>query len=266
MLIDFHVHAFPDFLASKAVPLLAEKGGIPYFGDGTVSNLIAKMDECGVDRSVILNIATNPKQQTNVNNFAIEINYANPRLYALGSLNPDSDCIETEARRLKDSGIRGIKIHPEYMNSTIDDVKFDPIFKACIENDLFVISHSGWDFISPSFIHCTPERILRVLNRFPELRLVAAHVGANRLWDDVERLLVGKNLWIDTSLAPMFELDKKQCERILKNHDPNKLLFGSDFPWYRADSELEYIESLDISADLKRKIYSENAINLLGDK
>ncbi len=266
MLVDFHVHAFPDQLAAKAIPKLAGNGGIACYGDGTIFDLTARMEDWGVDRAVVCNIATNPKQQTNVNNFAIEVHQTNPHLYALGSLNPDSDCVASEARRLRDAGIRGIKLHPDYVTTPIDDDKFDAIYQACIENDLFVISHSGWDFISPDFVHCTPERILRVLAKYPDLRFVAAHMGANKQWDEVERLLIGKNLWIETSLAPMFDLDRKQCERMLKNHDPNKLLFGSDFPWYRIDEEFAYIDSLDLPQELKCKIYSENALKLLGDK
>ncbi len=266
MLIDFHTHAFPDKVAEKAIPKLAGIGGIEAHGDGTVSSLISRMDEWGVDRAVILNIATNPKQQTNVNNFAIEVNSTSDRLYSLGSLNPDSDCIAAEARRLRDAGIRGIKIHPDYMERTVDDEKFDEIYAACVENDLFAVTHSGWDFISPDFIHCSPERLLKVLEKFPSLKLVAAHMGACRQWDEVENLLIGKNIWLETSLAPVFNLDKAQCARMLKNHDPDKILFGSDFPWYRSDLEYEYVDSLDIPDELKRKIYSENAISLLGDK
>lgn len=265
MIIDFHTHAFPDKVAEKAIPKLSGIGGIEPCRDGTVSSLLAGMDAWHIDRAVILNIATNPKQQTNVNNFAIEINSTSERLYALGSINPDSDNIASEARRLADAGIRGIKIHPDYMGVTVDDGKFDAVYRECIDNDLFVVTHSGWDFISPDFIHCTPERICRVLEKFPALKLVAAHMGANKQWDDVERLLIGKNLWIETSLAPMFELDGSQCARMLKNHDPDKILFGSDCPWYRMDSEAAYVESLELSDALKRKLYYENALALLGE-
>jgi len=265
--IDFHTHAFPDAVAAKAIPKLAGIGGIDCFGDGTIRSLEERMREWGVDRAVVLNIATNPRQQTNVNNFAIEINTNHPSLYALGSIHPASDCIASEAKRLRDAGIRGIKLHPDYMETPIDDEAYDPIFAACVENDLFVVTHSGWDFISPDFIHCTPERIVRVMEKFPSLRLVAAHMGANQQWDEVERLLVGReNLWIETSLAPMFHLDKGQAVRILTNHDPSRLLFGSDFPWYRMDEERAYLESLALPAALWEKISSGNALQLLGDK
>ena len=266
MIMDFHTHAFPDAVAEKAIPKLAGIGKLEPLGNGTVSGLIEKMDKWHIDRAVVLNIATNPRQQTNVNNFAIEINGFMGRLYSLGSLNPDSDNIMEEARRLRDSGIRGIKIHPDYMGAVIDDDRFDPVYRACTENDLFVISPSGWDFISPDLIHCTPEGICRVLDKYPTLRFIAAHLGACKQWDEVERRLVGRdNLWLETSLAPAFGLDKQIFARILRSHAPDRLLFGSDFPWCSPASSRDYIDSLDISDELKKAIFSENALKLMGE-
>ena len=262
MVIDFHTHAFPDELAKKAIPKLAANGNIANVGDGTVRSLLAEMGRSGVDRAVILNIATNAKQQTNVNNFAIATKNTYPRLYTLGSIHPDSENIE--AKRLKDAGIRGIKIHPDYISTFIDDPKMDRVYAACVANDLFVASHSGWDFVSPDVIHCTPERIINVLDRFPTLRFVAVHMGANTLWDDTERLLIGrKNLWIDTSLASPFKLDKKQAERMLLGHDPDHILFGSDFPWFSEKDSFDYLDSLNIPESLKKKIRGENALALM---
>ena len=267
MIIDFHTHAFPDAVAAKAIPKLAGIGKIEPYGDGTVSSLTSRMDEWGIDRSVMLSIATNPKQQTNVNNVAIEINTNSDRVYALGSLNPDSDSIKEEARRLRDAGIRGIKIHPDYMGAVVDDERFDAVYGAAVENDLFVVTHSGWDFISPDFIHCTPERIVRVMEKFPSLRMVAAHMGAYRMWDEVERLLLGRdNLYIETSLAPMDGLDKTKFARMLNSHSPERILFGSDFPWYSAGEAYAYVDSLELASELKEKLFSGNAISLLGDK
>ena len=223
------------------------------------------MDAAGVDRSVVLNIATNAHQESSVNSFAIETKNTQPRLYTLGSLHPESANIQTEAKRLADAGIRGIKLHPDYINTFIDDPKLDPIYEACVEQDFFVVSHSGWDFISPDCIHCTPERILNVLKKFPTLRFVAAHMGANRQWDDVERLLVGKNVWIDTSLAVPFGMDDEQFRRILTNHLPDHILFGSDYPWFTPEDTYRRIIGLGLPNELLEGIFYKNALALLGD-
>ena len=52
MIIDFHTHIFPDKIAKKTIDLLAQKGGIPPFSDGSVSGLISEMEKGGIDISV----------------------------------------------------------------------------------------------------------------------------------------------------------------------------------------------------------------------
>jgi len=126
MIIDFHTHAFPDKLAPKALPVLAKKVGYDPFTDGTCDDLIKKMDAAGIDRAVICNIATNPKQQTNVNNFALETMEKYPsRLVPLASINPYSENAAAELNRMKLAGVTGVKIHPDYMGVTVDSPEFD---------------------------------------------------------------------------------------------------------------------------------------------
>ena len=88
-------------------------------------------------------------------------------------------------------------------------------------------------------------------------------MGANQLWDDVERLLIGKNIWIDTSLVTLSKLDRDQCRRMILNHDPDKILFGSDYPWCGESDTIEYLKSLELDAALMRRIYGDNALALL---
>ena len=71
--IDFHTHVFPDKLAEKALTSISEHTGAPYFTNGTVADTDEKLKEWNVDSSVALHIATNPKQQYNVNTWAAEI-------------------------------------------------------------------------------------------------------------------------------------------------------------------------------------------------
>ena len=90
MLIDFHTHAFPDALASRAMSSLGGRVDFAPTSDGTVSGLIKSMDEDGVDISVVCNIATNPRQNVKVNSFAVEtLKTHGDRLVPLGSIHPD---------------------------------------------------------------------------------------------------------------------------------------------------------------------------------
>jgi len=264
MLIDFHTHAFPDKIAPKAIPQLAERAKYQPETDGTVTDLLRKMDLWQVDKSVVCNIATNPRQQTNVNDFAIRTaaEYGN-RLFPLGSVHPDSECIAGEMERICKAGLRGIKLHPDYMQHTFDEPVYTLILDMAAQLGLFVIIHTGFDVYSPQKIHAAPEHILTVLQRHPGLKLVCAHYGSNCFWDKAEEKLVGQNLWIDTSMGCREGLSPSQAKRILENHDSDRILFGSDCPWCSARQNAEYLESLGLHADLLDKIFSKNALTLL---
>ena len=72
LLIDFHAHAFPDKIAPRAMATLSHaSGGLCPQTDGTAQSLKREMERDGVDLSVVLSIATNPQQQTTVNNSAL---------------------------------------------------------------------------------------------------------------------------------------------------------------------------------------------------
>ena len=180
-IIDFHTHAFPDSLAPRAIAQLtinAAASGYTPLTDGTVGGLIASMDNAGITKSVICNIATNARQMTKVNDFAISCT-RNPRLIPLGSLHPDADgaAMDAELDRLAAAGIAGIKIHPDYVHTEIDSPEFEPILARCEARGMLVVTHAGFDPVAPDHFHCTPDMILRILDRHPTLKLVAAHTG-----------------------------------------------------------------------------------------
>ena len=62
MIIDFHVHCFPDQLAKKTVPLLAKEANVQAKLNGTVSHLKKSMRKTKINHSVIQSIATNPRK------------------------------------------------------------------------------------------------------------------------------------------------------------------------------------------------------------
>ena len=72
MLIDFHVHAFPDKIAAHAIGALSQNSGYVPESNGTFSDTVDKMRAGGVDKFVLLNVAQTPSQQHNANSFVIE--------------------------------------------------------------------------------------------------------------------------------------------------------------------------------------------------
>jgi len=261
MLIDFHTHAFPDKLASRAVGTLSYAcGGLIPQTDGSLSSLKKEMAKDGVDISVVQNIATNPKQQTNVNNFAIEIN-KDPAIVAFGSVHPDaSDALE-ELERIKAAGLKGIKLHPEYQGFYPDDEKMKPIYKKISSLGLVTLFHAGQDHGFPPPYRCTPEHLLNALKWF-DSPVVAAHWGSLACGTEVIEKLCGLDIWMDTSFGYGF-IPKSVAQAIADKHTPDRILFGSDMPWHRPSWEMQLIHSLDLSECDREKIYFRNAQSLL---
>lgn len=92
---------------------------------------------------------------------------------------------------------------------------------------------------------------------------VLAHLGSQQMWDEVEKYLVGKDVYFDTSMG--FECySNEQFMRIVRNHGADRILFGSDSPWSNASKELEILLSLPLPEEEKQLIMSGNAKRLLG--
>ena len=87
-------------------------------------------------------------------------------------------------------------------------------------------------------------------------------MGGMRLWDDVEKWLVGAPVWLDTACCAG-EIDPIQLERMIKSHGAEKILFASDCPWSDPRQEKVMIEALDLRQREKDAIFSQNILRLL---
>ncbi|MDR1674622.1 MAG: amidohydrolase family protein [Oscillospiraceae bacterium] len=264
MVIDFHTHAFADKIAEKAMGRLSLFADctVPVT-DGTLSDLLDKMDESGIDRAVVLSIATKPSQHKIVNRWAAEIQ--NSRFYSFGSVHPDGDDALETLEHIKELGLYGVKLHPDYQDFFADEERIFPIYQKCSELGLPVSFHAGFDPISPDTIHATPAMFAKVLKEFPKLTAILAHMGSMRLWDEVEKELAGKtgvNVYFDTS-AVSEEIHPEQFKRIVRAHGPDRILFATDMPWDCPKRLLKLVKSCGFSAEDEEKILYKNALELL---
>lgn len=261
MIIDFHTHCFPDAIAEKALPLVAEKGGVTPASDGKISGLLASMKQFGIDYSVILQIATKPTQNHTVNTWAIERN--EPGIVAFGSVHPRSEDWEPELERLAEAGIKGVKLHPEYQSFYVDDPIMLPIYRKIAELGLIVVFHAGEDPGYPPPVHLTPERILRVADVLPQNRTVLAHMGSRGYLEDVAKLLKDTEFYYDTAFC-YEEHDPSQMVDIILEHGYEKILMASDSPWESQGAGVDTINRLALTSEQRQAILGENAARLLG--
>jgi hypothetical protein len=277
MIIDFHTHIFPEKIAAKTIEKLQNLSGIKAFTDGTQKNLITSMEQAGVDLSVVLPVVTKPEQFDTVNKFAVQLNekYQDKkrRLLSFGGIHPDTSDYKKQLQLIYDWGLCGIKLHPDYQSTYIDDLKYMRILDYASQLGLIVVIHAGIDVGFPDNVRCTPKRIRKVLDEVAPENMVLAHYGSFGLWEEVEELLVGQNVYFDTAYTFGFIKDE-QFLRILKNHGTDKILFATDSPWSGQKESLSYLRHLAVNSkkndninfsDLE-KITGQNAIKLLSKR
>jgi len=261
MIIDFHTHCFAESIYEKAMSSLVElSGGYVPTHNGSLKGLLDSMDNCGVDISVVHSIATKAKQTKIINDWVISIQ--SERIIPFGTIHPDFDDWEREIERLKASGIKGIKFHPDYQGFFVDDKKMYPIYEKVAQEKMVALFHCGRDIAYPNLVRNTPKRLKRVLVDVPSLTVVGAHMGGHEMFDEVEELLTSMNLYLDTSFAHYILGDEK-FTALIKKHGVHRVLFGSDSPWDDAGEQAKILESLDFTAKEKDMIFFENAKRLL---
>ena len=261
MIIDFHTHCFPNKIAKMAIEKLSfSSGGLMPNTDGTLLSLKALMKEQGVDKAVVLSIATNACQQKSVNDFAASVNNG-VDIFAFGSVFPHSENIIGELERIKDLGLSGVKFHPDYQGFYVDDIKMKPIYKKISELSLITIFHAGADYGFAPPYGATPERMARALNWFSS-PVIAAHWGGVNYGKEVIKFLCGKDIYLDTSFG-YGTMPKYYAEKIIEKHGTDKLLFGTDTPWHTLKMEMSLLNSLKLSPEDMEKITHKNAEKLL---
>ena len=73
MIIDIHTHVFPDKIAAEVLEHLSRQSRAKYFSDGTLNGLLDSMKKFGIDKSVVLPVATAPRQVEKINDYAAKM-------------------------------------------------------------------------------------------------------------------------------------------------------------------------------------------------
>jgi predicted TIM-barrel fold metal-dependent hydrolase len=260
-ILDFHVHAFPDALAERAIPALEAEGGVKARLDGKVSSLLRSMDEAGIDRAVVCSIATKPEQFRAVLEWSRSI--ASPRLIPFPSIHPRDPDIAGKARAVKEAGLLGVKLHPYYQDFDLDAETMFPLYREMEALGLVLVSHTGFDFAFERIRRGDPARILKVLEAFPSLKFVATHLGAWEDWDEVRKHLIGKPVWMEISMSLEF-LGRDRAREMLLAHPEDRVLFGTDSPWTDQRETLALARALDLGPEREALLLGGNARRLLG--
>ena len=280
MIIDMHTHIFPEKIAVGVIDKLSRKAKIAAFTDGTLNGLKSSMDAAQIDLSVILPVATNTSQVEKINSAAAALNeeHFSDGIISFGCIHPDFTNYREEIGRVKNRGLKGIKIHPVYQDTNLDDTKYMRILYRAAELDLIVVTHAGLDIGFPGSVKCSPQMAKKVVEEVGDFKFVLAHMGVWRNWDDVLKLLADTKVFIDTAFSTgkivprsyfhwaeddLKMLNAAQFMKFVKIFGAERILFGTDSPWSSARTSIDFIKNLPLDDDDKAKILGGNAQRLL---
>ncbi len=280
MIIDMHTHIFPEKISADVVEKLSRTSRTLAFTDGTLNGLKNSMDAAQINFSIILPVATNTKQVEKINSSSAALNekFFGEGIISFGCIHPDYTNYREELRRVKNYGLKGIKIHPVYQDTNLDDIRFLRIINCAAENDLIVVTHAGLDIGFPGVVRCSPEMAKKVVEEIGDFKFILAHMGGWKNWEDVLKILGGTKIFIDTSFStgeiiPRSDfhwertelklLDAAQFMNFVKIFGAGRILFGTDSPWTSPKTSIEFIKNLPLNDADKNKILGLNAQKLL---
>ena len=280
MIIDFHTHTFPAAISERVLTKLSKLSHTKYFTNGSVNHLLSSMKESEIDYSVNLPVMTTAAQVEKVNSslMAERDTLFKQGIITFGGKHPDYENYKKELKRLQEHGILGIKIHPAYQNTDIDDIKMMRIIDCACELGLIIITHAGIDIGIYDHNYTSVPQILKIIDEIHPEKFVLAHMGGWGCWEDVERDLAGAPVWFDTAFAigavtpddaetgtPYLtnNLNNEDFLRIIRKHGIEKILFATDSPWESQKDNVERVNQVPFSDLEKEMIFSENAKKLL---
>lgn len=258
---DAHCHIYPDKIAPRAIE------GIKDFYDlstdtldGTVEGLIESGKKAGITGFLVHSVSTTPSQVRSINEFlAGEVNKHKDKFIGFGTLHPDSETIDEDIEHLIKLGLKGVKLHPDFQKFGLDTKKAIDLCSK-LSGRLPVLVHCG----DSRYNFSNPPQMRKFLDELPDLTVIGAHFGGWGVTKEAYELLAGTpNLYVDSS-STFYLIDKEESKRYIYGFGCDRILFGTDYPMWRPEPDLERIREIGLNEDEERMILYENAKKLFG--
>lgn len=283
MIIDGHSHAYSDDdLVALAALLQMVDGTLPQdsphkwqlFNNGRLDGLLAEERAAGVDRLVLLPVATSPAKVRPLNLAAGEAARKHPEVIAFAALHPNSDWPRDLAEAI-DLGLKGVKLHPLQQQFSLTDPETRRMLAAVAEAGLpvtcdtlhgpgllaakphlvdFVQSHGAF---APN-----PDQIAETAEALPGLKIIAAHLGSLYGWDELDPLYDQPNVYFDLAYVDRL-LPPARVRAIIDRKGADRIIWGTDAPWRRIAPALAWVDRLDLAPADREKILAANLLGLI---
>ncbi|RLE13836.1 hypothetical protein DRI96_02380 [Candidatus Aerophobetes bacterium] len=163
------------------------------------------------------------------------------------------NCIEELKKRSLD-GCKGIALNPTRQGFPINSSLIYPLIEECDHLNLPVYFYTG------TSIYDLPLNLALLAKNFPKVSFIMGQMGTSDYWMDIEPALeLANNLVVETSVNPNTQLIKT----LVKKFGPERIIFGSGFPFTDPEYEIKKIQICNLSEKDKELIMFRNAAHLL---
>lgn len=281
MIIDFHTHVYPKQIADSVIKKLSGVSSVKAYTDATTEGLIQSCINNDITNCVILPVVTNPNQTETINRIAIETNENNDHLISFGGIHPDDTNYKQILSSLSAEGILGIKLHPVFQKTYIDDSKYLRIIDCAYEQGLIVSVHAGLDINNPDAEYASVFHINKMLMEVAPNKMILAHMGGHLSWDEAEDMLTeylaigpsNTSVYLDTAFCLPSPISSQNIEynfmtneqfvRMVRLIGADHVLFGTDSPWTDHGPSIQAIMNSGLNEKEISCILYENAKDLL---
>lgn len=258
-IIDIHTHIYPDKIAQKAtdsVRAFYQVQGSTM--GGTVDQLLQQCATAGISRCAVLPVSNTPDHVRSINSFILEQTQLHDCFTGFGTVHAAMENLSEEVDWILSNGLKGIKMHPDSQRFPIDDLRLFPVYDA-IAGKIPVLLHIG----DARYNYSHPIRLRRILSLFPNLQVIAAHLGGYSMYQTAQELLWDTDCVFDISSALMF-MEQSEAEKYLHSYGAERLAFGSDYPLWDPVTEVKRFQQLHLTDSEFEQIAHKTAERVLG--
>jgi len=236
----------------------------------TAEALLREMDRARIDRAIVMGLPwRSPELCRRTNAYIASAVRRNPkRLVGLGVLPPPKMCRARDGikRMVDEHGFRGVKVIPSWQGYRLDSRECAPCLEQIAARKLVLMPHTDHVFVDPS--QGDPAcALFEVARRYPELRILAPHLGGLLCLYALHRPVkpVLKNILFITTVPTTMRMISFALGAV----GERQLAFGTDFPFNPSHDQRAVrraFEALPMSAKTRRLIAGENVARFLDGK
>jgi len=265
LVVDAHVHLFPDFLFAPVWQWF-EKFGWPIRYQLSSEEIVDFLLAHGIGHIVALQYAHKAGLARELNAYMAGICRSYPQVTGMATVYPgEKDAVEILVQAFQ-IGLSGVKLHSHVQCFDMDGRSMHAIYEVCAAHGRPLIMHVGREPKSPAYpcdpyILCRADKLEQVLNDYPQLNVCVPHLGADEF--EPYRRMIEKydNLWLDTTmmLAEYLPMDYVPDLAAFRN---DRIIYGTDFPNlpYAWDREIKRLVRQNLSQDSLAKLLGLNAV------